>query len=109
MDDVVLMEIIDGIQDLLDGLRSVLLGKLALFTDTIEELSAGRELGHDVKLVLLRRRRSARLAQLGWVAMCCTYTRLKPVDELNDMRVLQPLKHIQLVIHHLLVALDVLL
>jgi hypothetical protein len=109
MDDVVLVEIVDGSQDLLDGLRGVLLGELALFANTIEELSASRELGHNVKLVLLRRRRSARLAQLGWVAVCCTYTRLEPVDELDDMRVLQPLKHIQLVIHHLLIALDVLL
>lgn len=39
----------------------------------------------------------------------CTYPRLEPIHKLDDMRVLQALKHIKLVVNHFLVAFDVLL
>jgi hypothetical protein len=37
-----------------------------------------------------------------------TYSRLKPIDKFDDVRMLQPLQHGKLVIDHLLVAFDVL-
>lgn len=37
------------------------------------------------------------------------YPRLKPIDKANDVRVLQALQEVELVVHHALVALDVLL
>ena len=52
MNDVVLVEVVDGAQDLLDGLRSILFGEFSLFADSVEELASGRELSDDVVLVL---------------------------------------------------------
>lgn len=52
VDNVVLVEIVYGIKDLSDCLRSILLRELAFITDAIEELSARREFGNDVVLVL---------------------------------------------------------
>lgn len=52
MDHIVLVEVVDCIEDLTDRLSSVLLRKFSLFTNTVEQLSASRQLGHDVVLVL---------------------------------------------------------
>lgn len=38
-----------------------------------------------------------------------THSRLKPVNKLDNVRVLESLEHIQLVVHHALVALDIFL
>lgn len=38
--DVVLVQVVDGFENLLDGLRSILLRELALLANTIEQLSA---------------------------------------------------------------------
>ena len=38
-----------------------------------------------------------------------TYSGLEPIDEFDDVGVLKPLKHLKLVVHHLLVSLDILL
>lgn len=46
------MEKVDGVKDLLDGLRSVLLSKFSLFANSVEELTARGKLGDDVPLVL---------------------------------------------------------
>lgn len=54
MDDIVLVQIVDRTKDLLYGLRPILLGKPALLTDPVEQLSSGRKLGDDVILVLKR-------------------------------------------------------
>lgn len=59
MDDSVLVEIINGSENLLDGLRGILLGELPLFADTVEQLSTGCELGDDIELVLGRSMLSA--------------------------------------------------
>ena len=52
MDDIVLMQVVDGFQDLSYGCRSVLFGEAALFADAIEQLSASRKLCHNVVFVL---------------------------------------------------------
>jgi hypothetical protein len=52
MDNIVLVQIIDSVQNLLDGLRRVLLRKFALLADPVEQLPSGRELCDDVVLVL---------------------------------------------------------
>ena len=36
VDNIVLVEIVDGAQDLLNGLGGILLGKLSLFADSVE-------------------------------------------------------------------------
>ena len=38
-----------------------------------------------------------------------THPRLEPVDEFHDMRMIQSLQHLQLLIDHLLVSFDILL
>jgi hypothetical protein len=52
MDDIVLVQVVDGAQDLLEGLGGVLLGELAALADAVEQLAAGRQFGDDVELVL---------------------------------------------------------
>lgn len=52
VDAVVLVEVVHCIKDLADRLCGVLLSELALFADAIEKLSSGRQLCHDIVLVL---------------------------------------------------------
>jgi hypothetical protein len=52
MDDIVVVEIVDGVEDLTDRLGRVLLRELALLADPVEQLSARRQLGDDVVFVL---------------------------------------------------------
>ena len=87
MDNLIFVQVVDGAEHLPDGLRSILLRELALLADTVKQLTAGGELGDDVELV----------------------AGLKPVDELDNVGVLEPLEHLELVVYHLLVPLDILL
>lgn len=57
MDHVVVMEVVDGFEDLLDRLRGVFLCKLAVFADPVKKLSPCRQLGDDVVLILYSSRR----------------------------------------------------
>lgn len=104
VDNVPLMEIVDRIQDLPDGLRGVLLRELAILADPVEQLSTSSQLSDDVVFVLLSISPRTYCHQLLW-----THPRLKPVVEMDDVRVVQRLQHLQLIIDHLLVALDILL
>jgi hypothetical protein len=52
MDDVVVVQVADGIEYLADNLGGILLGEFAVFTDTIKQLSSGSKLGNDVVFVL---------------------------------------------------------
>jgi hypothetical protein len=52
MDNIIVVEVDDSCHNLLDGLRSVKLGKLSLVANSIEELSASCQLCDDVELVL---------------------------------------------------------
>ena len=54
VDDVVVVQVTDGFQDLPDDLGSILFGKLAVFADAVKELAAGSQLGDNVVLVLWR-------------------------------------------------------
>lgn len=82
-----MVKIIDSLQDLSDGLGGILLGKLALLADTIEKLAASSQLGHDVILV----------------------PRLEPVNKLDNVRMMEALEHVKLIVYHPLIALDILL
>lgn len=46
------MQVVDCVQDLLDGLRSILLSEFALLADAVEQFTASRELCNDIELVL---------------------------------------------------------
>jgi hypothetical protein len=46
------VEIVDRLQDLFDSLRSILLGKLSIFTNPIEQLASGCELGYYIIFIL---------------------------------------------------------
>ena len=61
MDDIVVVEVIDGIEDLANRFGSVLFSEFSLLADSVEQLSASRQLGHNVVLVL-RGSASRRLA-----------------------------------------------
>ena len=52
MDDVSAVKIVDSLEDLLDGLRSIFFSKLALIADSIEQLATSGKLGDNVKFVL---------------------------------------------------------
>jgi hypothetical protein len=52
VNDVPLMEIVDGFQHLFDGLRRILFRELALVTDPVEQLSSDGQLSNNVELVL---------------------------------------------------------
>lgn len=54
MDNVVLVQIVNGVKNLLDSLRSILLGELAPVANTIEKLSSCGQLSDNVELVLWR-------------------------------------------------------
>ena len=52
MNDIVPVQVVDGLEDLLDGLGGILLGELSLLADTVEQLTACGKLCDDVELVL---------------------------------------------------------
>ena len=54
MNHVIVMKVVDGFEDLLDRLGSILLCKLAVFADPVEKLSPCRQLGDYVILVLYK-------------------------------------------------------
>jgi len=68
MYDVALVEVIDGVQDLSNRLGSVLFRELALFADAVKQLSASRQLGHDIVLVLHSSREPKRIAGVAMEA-----------------------------------------
>jgi hypothetical protein len=53
VDDVVLVQIVDGVQNLFDGLGCVLFGELALLADPVEQLSSRRKFSDNVVFVLV--------------------------------------------------------
>ena len=52
MNHVVVMEIVDGFEDLFDCLGSIFLSELAVFANSIEELAPCCQLGDDIIFVL---------------------------------------------------------
>lgn len=52
MNNLVLVQIVNGIEHLLDGLRSILFGEFSLLADTIEKLTTGGKLSDNVEFVL---------------------------------------------------------
>ena len=107
VDNIFPVQVVDRIQNLLDGLRGVLLRELALLADPVEQLAACGQLGDDVVLVLDEGPCQLRTFSISGTP--ATYSRLEPVDKLDNVRVLESLQHLQLVKHHALVAADVLL
>lgn len=54
MDDIVLVQVVNGVKNLLDSLRRIFLSELAPITDTVEELSSCGQLSDNVEFVLWR-------------------------------------------------------
>lgn len=52
MDDVILVQVVNGVKNLLDSLRGIFLGKLAPVANTIEKLSSCSQLSDNVEFVL---------------------------------------------------------
>lgn len=92
MDDVVLVQIVDGIKDLLDGLGSILFGELPLLADTVKEFTTGGELSDDVELVLeeAHQRQYCASCSMGVEVApnAMTYPRFEPVNKLDNVWVL---------------------
>ncbi len=57
MDHVALVQVVDGVEDLADGLGRVFFGELALFADAVEELAARGQLRDNVPFILVHQRR----------------------------------------------------
>ena len=53
MDDIIVVEIVHSLQDFSYGPSCILLCKLAIFADAVEELPACSKLGDDVVFVLM--------------------------------------------------------
>lgn len=54
VNDVVLVQVVNGVKNLFDSLRGIFLGELAPVTDTVEKLSSCGQLGDNVEFVLWR-------------------------------------------------------
>lgn len=52
MYNVLVVQVVDRFKDLLDRLRGVLFGELALITNAVKQLSTGGQLCHNVVFVL---------------------------------------------------------
>jgi hypothetical protein len=53
VDYIIIVEVVDCFQDLFDRLRGILFRKLAIFADSIKELSACGQFSYDIVFVLL--------------------------------------------------------
>lgn len=53
MYNIVVVEVVHGVKNLLDSLRSILLRELASLADAVKEFTSCRKLGDDVELILL--------------------------------------------------------
>lgn len=110
MNNIVLVEKVDGIENLLDSPRGILLGEFSLLADAIEQLAARSELCDDVVLVL--RVQVSFMQEEGLSAVDrrqMAYPRFEPVDELDNVWVVKFLQQFKLVMNHALIALYVLL
>lgn len=103
MNNIVVVQIVDSFQHLSNGLGSVLLRELALFTDTVEQLATRGQLGYDVVFVLMAS------AVVCLIQCLLAHPRLEPVVELDNVRVLHALQHLEFVVDHLLIPTHVLL
>jgi hypothetical protein len=52
VDDVVVVQVIDGLEDLSNRLRGILFCESALLADTVEQLPSSRQLCDDVVFIL---------------------------------------------------------
>ena len=52
MNDIVVVEVVDGVEHLPNRLGSVLFCEFALVANPVEQLAAGRQLSHNVVFVL---------------------------------------------------------
>lgn len=91
MDHIVLVKVVDGAENLFDGLRCVLFCEFSLLADAIEELAARRQLSDDVVLVLTSWS-NERPILMGPGARP-THSRLEPVHEFNNVGMMEALKH----------------
>lgn len=87
VDNVPLVQVVDSTEHLGNGLRSILLRELAVFANSVEQLSTRGQLRDNVELVL----------------------RFEPVDKVDNVGVVEGLQHLQLVVHHLFVPTDIFL
>lgn len=87
VDNVPLVQVVHSIENLSNGLRSILLRELAVFANSVEQLSTRGQLRDNVELVL----------------------RFEPVDEVDNVGVVEGLQHLQLVVHHLFVPTNIFL
>ena len=106
VDNVSLVQVVDGIENLANGLRSILLRELAVFTNAIEQLTTSGQLSDNVKFVLSFIV-SDPIAVI--IRHRAYYLRFEPVDKMDNAGVVEGLQHLQLVVDHLLIPTDILL
>lgn len=106
MYNIVYVKVVDCTENLLDGLRRILFCELALLANAIEQLAASSKFRDNVVFVLAHQVLAV-VAERVWVFSA--YPGLEPVHKPDNVRVLQILEEVQLIVDHLLVALDILL
>lgn len=106
MDHIVLVEVVNRAENLLDGAGRIFFCKLSLVANPVKQLSSSSQLRNDVESILLvisePFHRLNLLDRLG-------YSRFEPVNKFDDVRMLEHSQHANLIIQHVLVALEFLL
>lgn len=106
MDNVSLMQVVDGIEDLANGLRGIFLRELAVFANAVEQLTTSGQLSNNIEFVLS-------FVESDPIAIIIRhrayYLRFEPVYKVDNAGVMEGLQHLQLIVDHLLISADILL
>lgn len=86
-------------------MRSVFLSKFPIFADSIEQLPTSGELRNKVEFVLSCH---GEIRSVG-TQRKPTYLGFEPVDEVDNVRVVESLQHFELIVDHLFITPDILL
>lgn len=98
------MQVIDRLENLANGLRRILLRKLAVIANSIEQLSTSGQLCHNVEFVL-----DLSDSAISDNCRAQTHLGLEPVNKGDDVRMLKLLKHLKFVVDHVLISANILL
>lgn len=102
MDNVLVVQVVDCLEYLLDRLRGILFRELALVANPVEELSTRCQLRHNIVFVL--ETSTWYIADSG-----PAHPRLEPIMKPDNVRMRDTLQHLQLVVNHTLISLDIFL
>lgn len=107
MDNVTVVQVVNGIKYLANCLRCILLCELSVVANAIKQLSAGCQLSDDIEFVLFRGQ--PKINSSSKFAEKRTHLGFEPVYERDNVRVLELLQHLELIINHALISANIFL